>query len=372
MQHRPRQYPNPKPRHEANFNAVETNEFEELESLLTEEIAIRYLEKVRWGEKVTCIYCGSDRIRSNGFYQQDNISRRYGCTSCGKKFLYLTDTMFSGNLLAADQQLLILMLLGQGLTVSRVGDILNLMHSHIRIFETKMKIALNNPEQEAFIKKVVDGIKSGELLKFVKNYKLLEPIITKIQTIEETKMGRPQKEERDTLISANEAAKIIGVSKFTIAYWRKKEMHMPFTNKDGKVKYNLADVKRVKKARDAKEKMKSTPTIREPGQYVETGRAAAVKSIDDLKVSPQTKEKLRAFEEVVQATIEMKSLRDINMAQIALIKEAKERYSSYFQIACMALIGAIVGLTIVLHMQIADLQDRVERLEERVERLESM
>lgn len=62
--------------------------FELMQLYPTEVAAIRYLEKIRWGNKRVCVRCGAD----NKITPQKRHVGRYWCGSCRKYFTARTDT----------------------------------------------------------------------------------------------------------------------------------------------------------------------------------------------------------------------------------------------------------------------------------------
>ena len=62
--------------------------FDFLELFPTEEVAIRHLESVRWGDTIVCPHCGSDRTTRQRQYQY------HQCKDCRKKFTVRTGTVF--------------------------------------------------------------------------------------------------------------------------------------------------------------------------------------------------------------------------------------------------------------------------------------
>jgi transposase-like protein len=54
----------------------------------SQEICIKHLEQVRWGDKVTCVYCGSD----NNYPNEKEL--RHHCNDCRKSFSVTVGTIF--------------------------------------------------------------------------------------------------------------------------------------------------------------------------------------------------------------------------------------------------------------------------------------
>ncbi len=66
--------------------------FEFLKTFDTEEKCIKFLENLRWGNKITCIHCKSDRI---GIKK----GKGYQCKDCRKVFNVKTNTALSSTML---------------------------------------------------------------------------------------------------------------------------------------------------------------------------------------------------------------------------------------------------------------------------------
>jgi transposase-like protein len=62
--------------------------FDFLERFPTEEVAIRHLESVRWGDTIICPHCGNERTTRQRQYQY------HQCKDCRKKFTVRTGTVF--------------------------------------------------------------------------------------------------------------------------------------------------------------------------------------------------------------------------------------------------------------------------------------
>ncbi len=52
----------------------------------TELDAVKYFEKIRWGNKPVCAYCGSENIGAR------NMDFRFHCKDCQKSFKVTTNT----------------------------------------------------------------------------------------------------------------------------------------------------------------------------------------------------------------------------------------------------------------------------------------
>ncbi len=54
----------------------------------TQEACVKHLEKVRWGDKVKCVYCGSE----NNYANEKEL--RHHCNDCRKSFSVTVGTIF--------------------------------------------------------------------------------------------------------------------------------------------------------------------------------------------------------------------------------------------------------------------------------------
>jgi transposase-like protein len=60
-----------------------------------ENSCIAYLEKIRWGNGVKCVYCGGSKISTHiTKTREDRSAKRWQCSSCLKSFSVTTNTIF--------------------------------------------------------------------------------------------------------------------------------------------------------------------------------------------------------------------------------------------------------------------------------------
>lgn len=64
-------------------------------NLVTDAKCYEYLRSVRWSSGVSCPHCKTRKVVKNGKSSHDEHIHRYKCTSCGRGFNDLTETIFA-------------------------------------------------------------------------------------------------------------------------------------------------------------------------------------------------------------------------------------------------------------------------------------
>ena len=96
--------------------------------LNTEKRCYAYLEKLRWGKKPTCVFCGSEKV-----YKRKN-SIRWHCNHCNRDYSVKENTIFEGTRLPLVKwfQLIVFMLSAkQGVSSSVLSRALGISYKTV-------------------------------------------------------------------------------------------------------------------------------------------------------------------------------------------------------------------------------------------------
>ena len=88
-----------------------------IQDIVSESYCYEHIRNIRWANGVCCPTCQSQEISKNG----GSPRQRYLCTSCGKNFDDLTDTIFSGSKLPLKFWVLCLYFMGLNLSNSQIA-----------------------------------------------------------------------------------------------------------------------------------------------------------------------------------------------------------------------------------------------------------
>ena len=109
----------------------------------TEEAAVSHFERVRWGDKPACPYCGSDRLSAHA--SKDKRVARRQCQSCHRAFSATVGTVLKGSHVAMRSWLLAIAALmrdGDGLSVAQLGRDLKLPYKTVWSMVARLRTAM--------------------------------------------------------------------------------------------------------------------------------------------------------------------------------------------------------------------------------------
>lgn len=113
------------------------------------EDCLEYLREKRFGDKVTCIHCGSENVIKKGSLRK---AQKYHCKDCDKYFNDLTDTIFANHKLTIPQMFYIIKNMNKPTT--QISEELDAAYSSILNFVHEVQ---DYVDQEPSIKGVCES-----------------------------------------------------------------------------------------------------------------------------------------------------------------------------------------------------------------------
>ena len=122
-----------------------------------QEAAVTHLERVRWGGKPTCPYCGSDRVGVH--LSKDKKMPRWQCYSCHRAFSATVGTIFHHTHLALQTWFMALaIVMGDGVSAAQLGRDLDLPYKTAWSLISRIRNAIgSDPVQEKLFHNIISA-----------------------------------------------------------------------------------------------------------------------------------------------------------------------------------------------------------------------
>ena len=116
-----------------------------------EEKCVNILRQFRWKGKITCVYCSSPKVKSNG--KRNKFYHKYLCLSCEKSFTERSGTIFYGSKIPLNEWLYISKELKKNVPINTINS--NLGREYKNVYRAAKKIMCSD-----FEKKFLDALSS--------------------------------------------------------------------------------------------------------------------------------------------------------------------------------------------------------------------
>ncbi|MCX7362449.1 MAG: transposase [Alphaproteobacteria bacterium] len=87
----------------------------------TEDDCLAHLERLRWGERPLCPYCGAERISHNRDATRTATAARWKCQRCLKSFSVTVGTIFHGTHVELQRWFALITLAQEGVSASEAA-----------------------------------------------------------------------------------------------------------------------------------------------------------------------------------------------------------------------------------------------------------
>jgi transposase-like protein len=135
------------------------NIIEIFQSFTTQEQALEYLEKVRWGDQPSCPYCGSLAVGRHA--SGDRKMPRWQCRDCSRAFAVTVGTLFHGTHIPLRNWFLVLALMlnaKKGASAYQIARDLGMRRPTVWSIMHRIRAAMaKDPEQEKLMYGIVEA-----------------------------------------------------------------------------------------------------------------------------------------------------------------------------------------------------------------------
>lgn len=126
--------------------------------LPSEEKCVNVLKQVRWNGKVSCVYCKSHSINSNGTRRK--FYHKYICKDCGKSFTERTGTIFGASKIPLREWVYIAKELKRGISINKITQELGREYKNIHTIAKKI---MNNVYEKRFLETLSGKVEIDEM-----------------------------------------------------------------------------------------------------------------------------------------------------------------------------------------------------------------
>jgi transposase-like protein len=126
-----------------------------IQDLISESQCYATVRTMRWPKEVICVNCQSIAVKKNGHKGDELACQKYVCSSCGKNFDDLSNTIFSGHHQPLRTWVICLYFMGLNLSNRQISQELELCESDVFEMTTLLR--------EGIVQKTPEIVLSGEV-----------------------------------------------------------------------------------------------------------------------------------------------------------------------------------------------------------------
>src|SRR5574343_850839 len=138
----------------SNYKDLKTmNMFELIQKYPSHEHCIKLLEKMRWGDKIKCVYCGSENN-----YPMKGEYRHY-CNNCIKSFSARVGTIFHSTKVPLHKWFILISLMlnaRKGLSACQASRDLGIRRPTVWLMMHKVRVAMGNDTDNWLLSGIVE------------------------------------------------------------------------------------------------------------------------------------------------------------------------------------------------------------------------